>query len=235
MISLSEFVDPYDRKARLFPALICLLPLIIGCAISFPRVFSTIAGFMVLAATVGLLQLLSHLARDRGKVLESELFKAWGGVPSVTVFRYRDNRVPLPAKLKYHATLSVKSKIKGPTEEMEKSDPKMADDIYLSWSDYLRGKTRDTEKYHLLFKENINYGFRRNLLGIRWFCVLSGFLGFLAILVPALLSDNFSEITISFLLLMASYMGIFLFIVNDSWVKLVADAYSRQLIEAVNV
>lgn len=36
-----------------------------------------------------------------------------------------------------------------------------------SWCAYLRLKTRNTKNFGLLFRENISYGFRRNLLGMR--------------------------------------------------------------------
>lgn len=143
MIDWSKFTDPYERKARLYPALICLFPIMIGVSISYPKVFSTLSGFVALAAGVGLLQFLSHLARDRGKALEAGLYEKWGGMPSVKVFRHNDNRIPNPAKLKYHAVISKASKINAPSKEYELQQPIKADEIYLSWSDYLRGKTRD--------------------------------------------------------------------------------------------
>ncbi|MCW8831613.1 MAG: hypothetical protein OQK32_08865 [Gammaproteobacteria bacterium] len=234
MIDLSKFTDPYERKARLYPALICLFPIMIGIAISFPKVFSTLSGLVALAAAVGLLQFLSHLARDRGKILEPALFEKWGGMPSVTIFRHRDNNIPSPAKLKYHEILSKISKISAPSKEFEIQEPNKADEIYISWSDYLRGKTRDTKKYHLIFKENINYGFRRNMLGIRWFCVLSAFMGIGLLYIPTFSGSNISDIVVATTLLLATYIAIFVFVVKHQWVKIVADAYGKQLVEAIN-
>lgn len=234
MIDLSKFTDPYERKARLYPALLCLFPIIIGTSISYPMVFSTLSGIVALATATGLLQFLSHLSRDRGKALESKLFEMWGGVPSVTILRHRDNSIPSPAKLKYHMVLSKKSGIKAPTKDMEEKRPQKVDEIYLSWSDFLRGKTRDSKKYPLVFKENINYGFRRNLLGIKWLCVLSGIVGLIILLTPILSGNNFTETMIAVALIVSIYILIFIFVVNSSWVKVVAEAYGKQLIEAIN-
>lgn len=234
MIDLSKFTDPYERKARLYPALICLFPIMIGVSISYPKVFSTLSGFVALAAAVGLLQFLSHLARDRGKALEAGLYKKWGGMPSVTIFRHCDNRIPSPAKLKYHAVMSKISKINAPSKEDELQQPTKADEIYLSWSDYLRGKTRDQKKYSLIFKENINYGFRRNILGIKWFCVLSSIIAIALLFVPIFNGGEITNIVVATILFCMLYLFVFLLVVNDSWVKVVAESYGKQLIEAIN-
>ncbi len=235
MIDLSKYTDPYDRRARLYPALICLFPIMLGIAISFQKVFSALSGLVALAAAVGLLQLLSHLARDRGKSLESTLFEKWGGIPSVAIFRHRDTRIPAPAKLKYHTIMSNVSKINSPLKEEEAKHPTKADEIYMSWSDYLRGKTRDTNKYGLLFKENINYGFRRNMLGLKWFCVFSSLAGIGLIYAPALSNHDITPTMISGITFCVIYILVFIFVVKSSWVKVVADAYGKQLVEAINV
>jgi hypothetical protein len=234
MSNLSNFTDPYDRKARLYPALICLFPIMISIAISFPKTFSTFSGFVALAAGTGLLQFLTHLARDRGKALEEELYYKWGGMPSVTLFRHRDDRISKPAKIKYHNFMSRASNINAPTKEEESSQPTIADEIYLSWSDFLRGKTRDKKKFELIFKENINYGFRRNLLGIKWYCVLSSLTALTILFSPIINSGKITELIISTALLCTLYIFIFIIVVTDSWVKVVADSYGKQLIEAIN-
>jgi len=234
MIDLSKVLDPYERKARLYPSLICLFPLMIAVSISYPIVFSTLSGFVVLAAAIGILQFLAHLSRDRGKLLEPKLFREWGGIPSVNIFRFSDDTIPPPAKLKYHLALGKMSGISAPSRELELTDPKKADDIYLSWSDFLRGTTRDVLKYPLLFKENINYGFRRNLLGIKWFCIISGLISIIVLFSPYLQTKTISGSQISVAILITVYIVVFFAIVNKSWVKLVSTAYARQLIEAVN-
>lgn len=234
MIDLSKHTDPYERKARLYPALLCIFPIIISISISFPSIFTTLSGFVALAAAFGLLQFISHLARDRGKALENGLFNLWGGMPSVVVLRHSDSLIPSPAKIKYHSVLSKKSGIKAPSREIEKKYPQQADAVYLSWSDFLRGKTRDPKKYPLVFKENVNYGFRRNLLGLKWYCVLSGAVGLVILNMPILNGNELSETMIAISLLFLLYMHVFIFVVNNSWVEVVAKAYGKQLIEAIN-
>ena len=234
MIDLSKYLEPYERKARLYPALICLFPIMLGVAVSFKDVFTALSGFVALAISVGMLQLLANIARDRGKSLETTLFEQWGGMPSVRFFRHRDTTIPSPAKIMYHAVLAKASDINAPSINEEQQNPEHADEIYLSWSDFLRGKTRDTEKYNLLFRENISYGFRRNLFGIRWFCVASCLIGIVLTNFVLITGNQASDIIIAVTLLLGVYLALFLFVVNGTWVKVVADAYAKQLIEAIN-
>lgn len=234
MINFEKITDPHERRARLYPALLCLFPLILGISVTFPALFTRLSGLVALAVSLGLLQLLVQLARDRGKRLESKLFEEWGGMPSVVIFRFSDKSIPSPAKRRYHEIVSSQSGIAAPTEEFEASSPKESDAIYLSWSDYLRGTTRDASKYPLVFKENIHYGFRRNLFGVRWFCVLSGIISIIIIGVPIYDSGAFSEIQAGVALVVILYVLIFVFVVNKDWVRLTAFAYAKQLVESIN-
>ncbi len=234
MIDLTKITDPYDRKARIYPALLCLLPVVVAVSISYPEIYKTLAGFATLIVAFGGLQLLANLARSRGKRLENDIYKKWGGIPSVCIFRHCDTTVPKPAKQRYHGILSEQSGIDAPSENLEKKEPAVADETYRSWSDFLRARTRDTKKYSLLFKKNINFGFRRNLLGIKWYCVLSGMIGILIIFFPEIFTTGLNQIDISIITLILVYISIFLFVVSSDWVKIVADEYAKRLIESVD-
>lgn len=234
MINLEKITGSYEMRARLYPSLLCLLPIIIGIFLSFPSLYKTLSGFVALAAAFGMLQLFAHLARDRGKRLERKLFEKWGGMPSVIIFRYSDSSVPTPAKRRYHQIISSKSGINAPTQEFETASPGEADAIYQSWSDYLRAKTRDTTKFPMIFQENINYGFRRNLLGLKWFCISSGVVSLALIAIPIYKSGTYTEIQIGVALAIIAYLLLFVFVINGNWVKVAAYAYARQLIESIN-
>lgn len=235
MTDLTKITDPYERKARLYPALICLFPLMVSISISYPEIYSTLSGFVALAIAVGGMQFLSHLARDRGKNLEVNLYNEWGGIPSVAILRYNDKSIPAPAKIKYHNVLARESKIAAPAESYENTYPGKADDIYRSWSDFLRGKARDEKKYPLVFTELINYGFRRNLFGIKWVCVFSAFTAIVILILPQMKHIVFSEIQCAVGLFLLIYMMIFMFVINSNWVKTVANAYAKSLIEILNI
>ena len=235
MIDLGKYTDPYERKARLYPALLCLLPIMVATAIAFPSVFSTLSGLVALAASVGILHFLTHISRGLGKALEAGLYQDWNGIPSVVILRYRDTTIPTPAKRRYHAILSERTGIRGPTQAMEDAHPDQCDEIYRSWSDFLRGATRDTKKYSLLFKENINYGFRRNLFGLKQTCIICGIVALALILLPSLFSKNLTTSITAGAIVISVYIAVLSIIVNPTWVRAAAHAYAIQLIETINV
>ncbi|MCP3670149.1 MAG: hypothetical protein GY814_06885 [Gammaproteobacteria bacterium] len=234
MIDMGKYFDPYERKARLYPGLICLFPILVTVSINYPKVYSTLSGFVALAAAVGILQLISHLARDRGKRLEPSLYETWGGMPSVVILRHRDSMLPRAAKLKYHHSLEKESGIKATTPEMEEGHPGESDDIYTSWSDFLRTRSRDMKKYPLVYKELINYGFRRNLLGIKPYCLYSVIASIILIIAPRLSIQEVSEIQVAVVVCMVIYMMILTLVVTREWVRTVAFAYAKSLVESIN-
>lgn len=239
MVDLLKITDTYERRARLYPALICSSPLLVSCYILFPEAYGKLSVLVTMLISVGLLQFISHLARDRGKRLEQGLHESWGGVPSVKFLRYDDLTFHRVVKAKYHKILYSKSDIAGPTEEEERTNPEEANAIYRSWSDYLRACTRDTKTYGLLFEENINYGFRRNLLGLKPFCLL--FVAIALIVTGWNVYSNYSKIQVELgveklaaIFSEIAFLLTVLFVVRPDWVRIPAEAYARRLIETLD-
>ncbi len=54
-----------------------------------------------------------------------------------------------------------------PSPEAEATDPEAADSLYDSAVQWLIPQTRSGGRFPLVFQENVNYGFRRNLWGLR--------------------------------------------------------------------
>lgn len=161
-------LDPYERQARLSPALLCLAPLMVMVISLYSRQLWSLAGLAGLVGTVGILYLLADVARSLGKTHEARLWKNWGGSPSTQVLRYRNDVFDKVTKRRYHDFLAKKIKADFPTEADEKADPTEADAAYAAGCNWLREMTRDTKKFALLFGANINYGYRRNGYGVRW-------------------------------------------------------------------
>ena len=169
-MTISRFFDLYILQARLYPALLVLLPALLTVIAWFPGLLTSNLGatLVTLAAACGLLYLLSVLARTAGTRLEGQLLKEWGGWPTTLWLRHADNYLDAHTKVRYHRYLA--KNVPGlslPTAEDERSDPEAADAAYASAVNWLKEQRRDTKKYPLLFKENIEYGFRRNLLGAK--------------------------------------------------------------------
>lgn len=174
---LSLMSDPYDRKARLAPALIVLMPL----TVSFIAAFRDELGAMQILATVLATFcapfLLSSVVRFQGKKLETKLLRKWGAMPSTMLLRHRNERLNPLTKAQYHRIIREKFGISVPTPVKEGSDPDKADHAYEAAVGMLREKTRATEA--LVFHENISYGFFRNMSALRPFGVATSVLGFL--------------------------------------------------------
>ena len=166
--------DQYERAARLYPALLALLPLLIvlltTSVLGKPLVTQLVAVFSACGATY----LLANVSRMLGKAQENKLFQAWGGIPTTQMLRHKSDLIDPHTKQRYHAFLACKIKAEFPTPEDECASPKTADDIYRAGVKWLLGKTRDKQKFSLLFKENVSYGFHRNGFGLKWIgCLIS--------------------------------------------------------------
>jgi hypothetical protein len=232
-------IDKYSIKARLYPALIVLLP-ILFLAIYYIVNFKVYFHYLTAFVSVGLFSfLLSQLARDKGKKIEPNLYNFWGGKPTIQILRHSDKTIDIHTKKRIHNFLN--ENLVGiiiPTKEQEMENLKHADEIYESCSNHLISKTRDNIVYELLFKENINYGFRRNLYGMRiWgisILIISTF-------THLLLSTDFFK-SISFkpgkeiiLYSLFSISALFWFVVvNRNWVKLMGFEYAKRLYETIN-
>lgn len=226
--------DEYDRRARIYPALLAVAPLSITgvvLGITSPEWWSAVAsvavasGFWFLAAQVG---------RSPGKRLEPGLWATWGGPPTTILLRHRDNpnRVHLE---RVHVRVASVAGFPMPTASDEEASPETADETYEAATRELIAKTRDPARFALLFKENINYGFRRNMLGLRpWgiaACIVAaGFTGLTAIAGAGPLEVEPGTAVTLIGLDGLSAVAWWRF-VNAEWVKQPAFAYAERLLE----
>ena len=166
---VAKVTDPYDRQARLYPALLCLLPLLALIALLYAPNVSALTGVVTLAVSCGGLFLMTNICREMGKRVEERLFSEWGGKPTTQLLRHRDGVFDSVTKRRYHAFLAAKIKTLFPDADQEKLDPVKADEAYQSGARWLLDHTRPEagKQFDLLFRDNITYGFRRNALGIR--------------------------------------------------------------------
>lgn len=234
--------DTYALKARYYPVVILFFPIVIlGIFYSFQ--FDSIIHAL---ASVGMVSaftyLFSQVGRDQGKLKEPALWRGWGGTPSVQILRLRNDHLDSHTKERYHKKLQTLCPVDMiPDLGMETNTPDSADEVYKAWTKYLISQTRDTKKYSLLFKDNVSYGFRRNLWGLKFFAVL-----LIVILIIGnylfwfftIKQSNPLEFTLSFkystlgLLLLLCF---WLFVVTKKWVKIPAFSYAERLYECVDI
>jgi hypothetical protein len=236
--AIKLITDSYERKARLYPALLLLMPVAVvicsglGSNLTLTK---TICGLIV---SCGGLLLIAQLARDAGTRKQQGLFDQWGGMPSVSVFRHRDSCVDPITKANYHKKMeTLVSGAKAPSIEQEKSNPDGVDQVYAAWSTYVRVNTRDTKRYFLLFQENINYGYRRNVFGLRPIGITITTLSAAGAFAWSYLRYKMTgqiSVELAFAGAFATLLLLFwLFRVTAAWVRIPAQAYAERLAEAV--
>lgn len=164
-------LDRYDRNARLRPALFTILPLLVLIAIWYPKVWSLLGAMASLLVTCGVTFLLAQLARQRGRVIEERWKPAVGRSHSAKLLSHADLTLPAATKTRYHSYLAGHGVVL-PTVQQERRDPEKARDLYLSAVIWLLEHTRQNANKSLLLDENIAYGFRRNLRGLKPFALI---------------------------------------------------------------
>jgi hypothetical protein len=228
----------YERKARLYPALLLVAPVVATAVACLPVKWSALQSIGTAIIVCGGAFLLSQLARDNGKKREKNLLELWGGLPSVAIFRHRDTRLDPITKGRYHEKLvSLVKGTKAPTVEEEQSDQAAADQIYAAWSNYLRVNTRDTKKYPLLFQENVNYGYRRNVWGLRHIgiliCAVCGSVAGVRLWQLYQATGNINEEIVGAIVFVFVLLTLWAFRFSAEWVRVPAYAYAERLAETV--
>ena len=159
-------LDAYSIRTRWAPVLLVVLPLLILC-------FSLVPGLPAwnklwpLLGAASIVILVDQLGRDGGKRLQPALWASWGGAPTTAALRHRDAANPVLLARQHERIAAIVGHAL-PTAHEERADPAGADHAYQAAIAVLIARTRGRRKeYPLIFTENCNYGFRRNMLGLR--------------------------------------------------------------------
>jgi len=228
--------DTYTFKARIVPVLVAALPLVLVAVVWQGGDLASwkALGSVVIACGGGVLA--GQLGRIRGKRLEPGLFSRWGGKPTTRLLRR--NGAAGPAAERWRRQLqALVPDVDFPAAEEEAEDQENSDAIYDVGVKVLIQQTRDRKRFSLVFEELCNYGMARNLLGIRPIgigaCVLA-----LVMTVPRFWMNGGEDggvflpavaIFIDFALI-----GLWLWVVRESWVESVANAYAERLLAALD-
>ena len=232
-------VNTYAFKARVLPVLYVIAPLIGSSLFLFPRLLSaseTAAGGVICVLAY---YFIAERGRDRGKAMERQLFSNWCGMPSVAMLRHRDSRVNGHAKERWRTYLqSEVPDLVLATAVEEAQCPEWADEKYESATMWLLRQTGDPTRFRTLQAENASYGFRRNLLGLKWWAPVVDVVSLSALAVWHRMTYGDAWGTTSpevwlCVLLILGHCGFFLWVVRPAWVKVVADAYGRELLTCI--
>lgn len=237
---LSEVFDKYTLRARIYPAFLVTSPILILAIYltnEYKQPLHFVTSTFILSAFIFLL---SQFGRDKGKKKEAKLYKYWGGKPTTLILRHSDKHLDVYTKRRYHEFLAKHlTDITFPTQEQEANNQIEADEVYESCTRFLISKTRDTSVFDLLFSENISFGFRRNLWGMKYIGIGIVFLClFVLLTINCLKNDckslNLDQNEITITVILSLFLIIWVFMLNKSWVRIAAYAYAERLLEASN-
>jgi hypothetical protein len=241
------FLDPYDRRARTLPLLLCLLPALMVLVLVYPAYVQWQQAVFGVLVWCGGFYLLSRISRDAGRRIQEQLFAAWSGAPTTQLLRHRDRRIDAYSKQALHAKLAGLTGIPMPTVRIEQDDANGADEAYRAASAWLIKHTRDTKRFPLLFKENVNFGFQRNALGMRWVGVTIAALSTVWVLAeagvltpssPYYHPDRWVALTLPMvvsLLVSATMLAIWIFAITPAAAQRTGFAYAERLLECADV
>ena len=233
MVYLIKNFDAYSLKARVFPALIAGLPALALLFVLVPwdhlglsHAIAAVMGFVLLFA-------FSDVARSRGKKIQEKL----GSGETAELWHRSNLEIPEISKARFREYVASQLKQKAPSYEDEEMRPAYANEFYRSAGVFLRDQTRDTDQFPILFGENITYGFRRNLLGLKSISLIMNGVVFLVCVAllcispVAIFNAGHSVEKLSSVVIAAVLHSIYMiFAVNKNAVFSASKAYGRQLI-----
>ena len=230
-------MDRYSYRAEALPTLMAIVPVALFIAALLPEGVSLrglslkFSPFVALAA---LSFVASQIGADFGKRQEKRLWAKWGGPPTTRFLRHRNRKYNAVIRQTVHKSL-LKLGLKVPTAEEELQNPEYADECYGACTAELRRLTRDRERYALVHKRLIDYGFRRNMLGLRWIGLVTA--AAVSLLCAAHIYWNWVAAGPNIYVLAIGIISVGMGIgwwkwVNDETVSLAAERYADSLLEA---
>ncbi|MFP4097890.1 MAG: hypothetical protein ACLFU1_03800 [Alphaproteobacteria bacterium] len=235
---MQNFFDLYSIRARITPAAIFMVPPLFLFLAWWPYDYNEQVFSILTAVSLLVLVLFSHFVRSSGQKAQILLYKKWGGKLSVLALRHSNSLIDNPVKQRCHRILADKiSDVVMPSKKSEADNPTFADTQYNIASEWLLSNTRDRAKYPLIFAENVNYGFRRNIYGLKNYAIIL----YLPILITNIVllfekyisaDKNINSLDILSTISCVFLLSTWLLIVKSGWVKEAADDFSIQLFKA---
>ncbi len=230
-------MDAYDFQARETPALITVLPVVVLGVAAVPGLSDLKLTGGGLAATIvlALRVLAGRIVRAAGRAKQEALCRAWDGMPTTAMLRHRDARLNRRTKLHYHDLLrKLGPTYPIPDETQEQHDPPAADEMFGAAMDEIRTRAK-AAKVQSVYRENISYGFARNLYALKAFGTAVCLCCFLAILTLLVSGTGVLPIGVEVALAAVYTLAglVWIFLVTSKMVKHHAEAYAVALFEAI--
>ena len=164
-------LDRYSNQAEALPVFLTIVPIALFLTVVLPEGLS-LKGLLIksvpFVGLVGLAFTISQIGADFGKRLEKRLWEQWGGPPTMRFLRHNNSEYNEITRHHVHEALR-RLGFYLPTSEEQSTDSAYADTCYEACTMELKRRTRDKTKFPLVHKRLIDYGFRRNILGMKRF------------------------------------------------------------------
>ncbi|MHB8913447.1 MAG: hypothetical protein ACYC4I_00320 [Minisyncoccota bacterium] len=217
---------------------VLLLPFGLLLLAWYPSTSAWVNALEALGLPIVLTALLSQLGRDLGKKKEPALFAEWGGMPTDRTLSFGKTFLDGATFARYRAKLvTLLPSVQFLDEAQELAAPDAALQVFRTCTNFLREKTRDHGKFPLIFAENINYGFRRNLWAMRAAGMTISVIGTIGAAAPILLmpGNPISALEVAAVVINACLFVFWLLRINKDWVRVTAEEYAKQLFAACEV
>jgi hypothetical protein len=228
-------VDLYTLRARVAPAVLAASPALALAVGLLPLLPGAQELWTLLA--IGVTTFAALVARRAGNRVQPALWASWGGMPTTSRLRYRDN--PSSQEVTRRHDLLVRVLGDGlvlPDEEHEAQDPLAADAEYEAANRRLIARVRNRPEHWLLQIENRNYGYSRNLLGLRTFAMRCAVGTLLVCAIAVVVAMSVDEFSLAPLMLPVAVSGAALVpwrMVDEAFVRPSAEAYADRLMDAL--
>ena len=242
--------NSYRFRARIQPALITVLPIGLLLLALLAEQPLLITALLAVLGTIGGTVTVEHFGREQGRKKEPILWKSWDGPPTTRMLRHRCSPGDPEISAELRRWVEDCTGYFLPTKQQERDFPEWADTIYRQAVAFLREATRDPAKFPLVLAANADYGFRRNLWGLR--PVGATVAVALTIIAWTQLSltiwgrpwpepwwyifaspDSAAVIRLVVAVMDTALASYWLFWIKASWVKTAADEYAQRLLESV--
>lgn len=234
-----QLLNAYERRARLVPGVLAILPFIVLFAVLGLRQIPAISYVLGILAVAGVGPILIVGAvRSFGKAVEQRLWVSWGGPPTTAWLRLDSPTDDIAQRDAWRKAVEVVSGVSLLSLRAERRDKVEADKAIERAIKRVRDKTRDKEKFELLFFENRNYGYERNIYGIRWaargISLLSALAmaGYMVWLAPLMDRPQISAANLAGLAFCTFCLFGWFILPSKKRVKISAEQYANELLHA---
>ncbi len=235
---LGKYFDHYTIHARFLPVFFISFPVVLTILAWYPDAKTILGGAITVLISFGVMSFLSNYVSNLGNNLQDKLYKDWQGEPTTLILQPNNDTLDKFTKLRYFKWINCHRPDLSLPESFESyiSDDELTEKIRSSVN-FLREYTRDRKKNEKIYRDNVAYGFSRNLVALRYY----GMLICIACISTSLFVINqqvkdeipfrLDTLGVSSTLISLVFFISHVFILNHSFVKWRAYRYALSLFE----